>query len=675
MFSSLLKSKALINAVGKTLAGYIRFIKRTSQVSEDPPEFIEKNLPDAPLIISMWHGQGMLIPFIRPRDDIKVAIMVAKHIDGDIVHASVVPFGMTTIRGAGAGRKGKDKGGYAALRECMMAIKNDTTIALTADMPPGPARKAGVGIVTLSKLSGRAVLPIAVVTKHYLKLNTWSGFTICLPFSKMVMAAGNQVRVPRHADAEELEAARQLLEDEMNETTARAYRIAGTKERGISGKGEPPAYGSKLKAYMFLTRLFQPAAPLLLRYRENKGKEEKSSIAERMGHASLERPDGELVWIHAASVGEATAVFHLIEKLRDERPDIHILLTTGTVTSARLARSRLPDDVIHQYVPLDAPKFMKQFFDHWQPATVILTESEIWPNMIREARIREIPLLLVNGRMSSKSFRRWRKQMRTANPLFSSLDLVIAQNDRYAISFERLGSRNVITGGNLKMDAPPPPIAKPALKKLKGAIGKRPLFLAASTHPGEDEIVGDAHIALKEEFPDLLTIIVPRHPDRGSEICAMLEGKGLSVACRTKHQMPESKQDVYVADTIGELGMFYALAPVALIGGSLVPHGGQNPIEAVMHDTVVLTGPKVHNFEEAYDALLNADGCLEVKDGEELTQRVRSLLKDTKARKELNARAKEAVEGMRGALEVTTNAILKYFPAKQSIGKEPRRAS
>lgn len=675
MVSRLLKSRAVINTIGRSMAAYIRFVKRTSHVSDDPPNFIENNLPDTPLIIAMWHGQGLLLPFIRPRDDIKVAIMVAKHIDGDIVHASITPFGMTTIRGAGAGRKGKDKGGFAALRECMKALRSDTTVALTADIPPGPARKAGLGIVTLAKLSGRPILPCAVVTRHYWKLNTWSGFTVNLPFSKMVMAGGSQVRVPRHASDEELEAARKLLEDELNETTARAYQCAGTKERGISAKGEPPAFGLKLKAYAVLTRAFQPAASLLLRYRERQGKEEKTHIPERMGYASVGRPAGDILWFHAASVGEATAVFHLIERLVKERPKLRILLTTGTVTSARLARKRLPDGVIHQYVPLDAPEFMTRFFDHWQPTAVILTESEIWPNMIREARIRRIPLVLVNGRMSPTSFRRWRKQMRTANPLFSTLDLVLAQSDRYAVSFERLGARNVIVGGNLKIDAPPPPVEKADLKKLRKAIGKRPVFLAASTHVGEDEIVADAHIALKADFPDLLTIIVPRHPDRGEEICAMLKARGLTAARRTSDPAPDARHDIYVGDTIGELGLFYAIAPVAFIGGSLVPHGGQNPIEAVMHEAVVLSGPKVHNFEDAYETLQAADACIEVADEKDLVGKVKSLLEDPAARREFNARAREAVDGMRGALETTTRAILTFLPVAQKPKKERQRAS
>ncbi len=277
--------------------------------------------------------------------------------------------------------------------------------------------------------------------------------------------------------------------------------------------------------------------------------------------------------------------------------------------------------------------------------------------------------------MSPKSFRRWRKQMRTANPLFSSLDLVLAQNDSYALSFERLGSRNVIDGGNLKIDAPPPPVDKESLKDLQRAIGKRPVFLAASTHPGEDEVIADAHISLKKDFPNLLTIIAPRHPDRGAEIQSMLESRGLKSVRRASDPVPDAEHDVYIGDTIGELGLFYALAPVAFIGGSLVSHGGQNPIEAVMHETVVLTGPEVHNFEESYAALREGDACIVVRDGKELTEQAKSLLEDPAARRDINARALEVVDGMRGALETTTKAVLDFLPARQKKPKEQQRAS
>jgi 3-deoxy-D-manno-octulosonic-acid transferase len=671
MLQGLLNSKAFARTVGTLMAAYIRLVERTSKVTFDPPDFIEVHLPKHPLIIGMWHGQGLLYPFIRPNDDMKITVMVAKHIDGDIVHETLVHFGMTTIRGAGAGRKGKDKGGFEALRACMMALRNDTTIAVTADIPPGPARKAGLGLVTLARLSGRIIMPCAVVTKRYLKLNTWSGFTVNLPFSHMVLAAGEPIAVSRHADEAELEAARQLLQEGMDEVIARAYRVAGTRERGIAGDGAPVAYGPVLRTYVRAMRLLQPTAPLLLKYRERQGKEEAGRTDERLGLPSAPRVPAPLVWLHAASVGEATAVLHLIEKLMARRPDLQILLTTGTVTSAKLARDRLPEGAIHQYIPLDTPDFMKRFFDHWRPSVAILTESEIWPNLIREARTREVPLLLVNGRISPRSFKRWRARYKIARPLFSSLDLVLAQNDRYAGYFERLGSRNVLDAGNLKMDAPPPPVDKGALQKFKKAIGTRPVFLAASTHPGEEDIIAGVHRALKKDMPDLLTIIVPRHPVRGGEICEMLEGEDLSCIQRTNRDTPEASHDIYVADTIGELGLFYDLAPVAFVGGSLVKHGGQNPIEAIMHNTAVLTGPNVHNFEEAYAALLEGEACMEVTTLEDLTTQARRLFQDEKARKKLIARAQAKVDEMRGALDVTLDALEAYLPP----AKEKRRAS
>jgi len=673
MLQDWLKSKAFTGTAGALIAAYIRLVRRTSTMTDDPPDFVLKNLPDHPLIIAMWHGQGLLLPYIRPRDDIKVAIMVARHIDGDIVHETLDRFGMTTIRGAGSGRTGRNKGGFAALRACMKALRDDTSVALTADIPPGPARKAGLGLVTLSKLSGRAVMPCAVVTNRYFKLKTWSGFTVNLPFSSIVMTGGEQIKVPRHATAAELEAARQVLEDSLNEVTARAYELSGTTERGGPTDSTATEYGAILRAYCLGTRLLQPAVPLLLKYRERKGKEETGRTGERQGIPSAIRKSGPLVWFHAASVGETISIMHLIERLATQRPDLQLLLTTGTVTSAELARTRLPDGAIHQYIPLDTPHFMRRFFDYWKPDVAILTESEIWPNLIQEARLRDIPLTLINGRISRNSFRRWRKRSSVSRPLFTSLDLVLAQNDRYASYFERLGSRNVIAAGNLKMDAPPPPVNQTVLAKLKKATGSRPMFLAASTHQGEEEVVGHVHLALKKDFPDLLTIVVPRHPERGAEIRELLKANGLVCAQRTSCDAPARGDDIYIADTIGELGLFYALAPLAFVGGSLVPHGGQNPIESILHDSAVITGPNVHNFEEAYSALLDAEACVEVTSEAELTLQVRKLMKDKKKRNELIANANEVVANMRGALDATLEALEPYLPPARVRTKEKRR--
>ncbi len=674
MLQRVLKSKTVIGAAGGLLASFVRLIRRTSSLKEDPPGVIQNNMPDHPLIIAMWHGQGLLLPFLRTRDDINVAIMVARHIDGDIVDATVARFGMTTIRGSGSGRSGKNKGGYAALRACMQALRNDTTVALTADIPPGPARKAGLGLVTLAKYSGRAIMPCAVVSSRYFKLNNWSGFTVNLPFSSMVIAGGEQIRVPRHATASELEAARKALEESLNEVTARAYKLSGTTERGGPAGETAREYGAMLRGYTLATRLLQPVAPLLLKYRQRHSKEEAGRTGERLGIPSIPRPEGPLVWFHAASVGETNAILHLIERLMQERPDLHVLLTTGTVTSARLARARLPDQAIHQYVALDTPDFMKRFYDHWRPGIALLTESEIWPNMIREARRRGIPLVQVNGRISPRSYRRWRKRAGIARPLFSSFDLVLAQSNRYAGHFERLGSRNVIAAGNLKMDAPALPVDMQVLAELRKAIAPRPVFLAASTHRGEEEIVAKAHLALKRDIPGLLTIIAPRHPDRGEAIRDLLKTHGLSCARRTDISAPSNAHDIYLADTIGELGLFYALAPVVFIGGSLVPHGGQNPVEAIMHDAAVISGPNIHNFKEAYNALLDANACVEVQNAEELAARALILLQDESTRKTLVSRGRQAVAAMSGALELTLEALAPFLPPRPPK-RERRRAS
>lgn len=662
MSKKLVSSGALASIVGAVTAGYIRFVRATSSFQDDPPGFIQKNLSDTPLLIAMWHGQGLLLPLLRPRGDIKVAVMVARHIDGDIVHETLKRFGMTTVRGAGAGRKGKDKGGFEALRTCLKAIRDNTSVALTADIPPGPARKAGLGLPTLAKLSGRAILPCAVVTRHYLKLNTWSGFTINLPFSRMVMTGGEQIRVPRHASDEEMEQIRQKLEDSMNEVTARAYRLTGTRERAIPNDNDPVAFGPVLRNYVRVTSMLQPLATTLLKHRERQGKEDGTRLGERLGVPSAARIRGPLVWLHAASVGETIAVLDLMNLLLDAHKDLSIVLTTGTVTSARLAATRLPKKrAMHQYVPLDAPGFMARFFDHWKPDAVILTESEIWPNLIREARLRKVPLLLVNGRISPRSFRRWRKRVKLARQLFGKLDLVLAQNDRYAGYFERLGSRNVLAVGNLKTDASPLPVDKVALSQLKKSLGKRPVFLAASTHRGEDEIVAQAHEKLKKDFPGLVTVIVPRHPERGPDIAAMLRSQGTTCALRSRNEMP-GKTDIYIADTIGELGLFYSLCPVTFIGGSLVPHGGQNPIEAISLGSLVITGPNVHNFDEAYEDLRKSKACVEVGSAEALAEAAATYMRDDDARGRMNTRARETVAQMQGALQQTVDALKQYLP-------------
>jgi 3-deoxy-D-manno-octulosonic-acid transferase len=315
------------------------------------------------------------------------------------------------------------------------------------------------------------------------------------------------------------------------------------------------------------------------------------------------RPHGTLAWFHAASVGETNAILPLMSALAEQRPALSFLLTTGTVTSARLAAERLGPRAVHQYAPLDAPEYVRSFLDHWKPDLGVFTESEIWPNLILESAARNIPLALVNARMTKRSYRRWRRSPGIARPLFSRFSLVLTQNDALTRRFKTLGAAAASSAGNLKIDTPPPPVNVAELARLKPALDGRPLLIAASTHEGEDAIVAEAHRQLRRTLPDLCTIIAPRHPERGEAISELLKAQGLKAARRSLGALPERTCDAYIADTIGELGTLYKLAPVAFIGGSLVDRGGQNPIEAVRQGAAVITGPHWQNFSDTYRAV------------------------------------------------------------------------
>ncbi len=295
-------------------------------------------------------------------------------------------FGMELIRGAGAGARRKDRGGATAMRESLRALDAGATVAMTADVPPGPARRAGEGIATLAAKSGRPVVPFAIATSRFLKLPTWSAFTINLPFSTLAIVIGDPVHVAALGEAE-IEAGRAAIERALAEVTARAYALAGATDPLSKEARTKP--GLSLKTYRLATKLAAPVAPAILAWRTRRGKEEPDRHAERYGRASAPRPSGFLAWFHAASVGEVNAALPVIDAIARERPDIRLLLTTATVTSARLARERLPKGAIHQFVPLDRQSYIRRFLAHWRPDLAVLVESEIWPNLVLETKARE----------------------------------------------------------------------------------------------------------------------------------------------------------------------------------------------------------------------------------------------------------------------------------------------
>jgi 3-deoxy-D-manno-octulosonic-acid transferase len=428
--------------------------------------------------------------------------------------------------------------------------------------------------------------------------------------------------------------------------------------------------------YRALSRPLTPLALVYLARRRKRGKEHPIRFRERQGIAGGIRPDGPLVWLHAASVGEATAVLGLIEHLLDTRPGLEILVTTGTVTSARLLETRLPARARHQFVPADLPSWTARFLDHWRPDLALWVESELWPNLVFAANARRIPMVLVNGRLSARSYRRWRSWPRLIGPVLSAFELCLAQDQHQAERFRSLGARHVAAVGDLKAAAPALPFDLASLSRLRDSIGFRPVWLAASTHAGEEEIAAQVHYDLVAKHLGLLTIIVPRHPGRGDAIGEMLTGQGLRVARRTRGDPVTRDTQVYLADTMGELGLFYRLAGIAFVGGSLVARGGHNPFEAARLDCAVLHGSDMSNCAAMAAALAVAGGAETVNGAAALAQAVSALLADQRLRAERAAAAARVAESGLGILEAVLERLAPWLdrlaPIKD-LAPPPRR--
>ncbi|HYG87376.1 MAG TPA: 3-deoxy-D-manno-octulosonic acid transferase [Azospirillum sp.] len=421
--------------------------------------------------------------------------------------------------------------------------------------------------------------------------------------------------------------------------------------------------------YRGLTYIGGPAVRLYLDRRLSAGKEDPLRQGERLGHAAHPRPAGPLVWFHAASVGEANSVLVLVNRLLDESPDATVLLTTGTVSSAELMSRRLPRRAIHQYVPVDLPDAVTRFLDHWRPDLVLWIESEIWPNLLAEVRRRGIPAALVNARMSARSFARWRYASGLVRELLATFRVTLAQTDGDADRLRELGAASVACVGNLKFSAEPPPADPAQMAALREACAGRPVWLLASGHPGEDEIAASVHEALVRRLPELLTIVAPRHPHRGPAIAELMRGRGLSVARRGEGALPDDGHAVYVADTMGELGVLYRQAPVVCMGGSFVRHGGQNPVEPAQLGCAVVYGPHMWNFAEITHQLEAAGGALSVPDPDALIGTVGRLLTDAPARATVIEAAMLVTEHNR---RVVDRALEALAPLLTQAGVRPR---
>ncbi|HZU90526.1 MAG TPA: glycosyltransferase N-terminal domain-containing protein, partial [Stellaceae bacterium] len=545
VWRTILDSDRLRRALCRLIHGYIRFVHLTNRWEVEGAEPVHAlRAAGSGFILAFWHGRLLMIPMAWRRLA-PMHMLISAHRDGRIIADAVRTFGVGSIAGS------TRRGGSAALRAMVKRLQQGDCVGITPDGPRGPAMRASLGIVNLARLSGLPIVPITYATSRRRILSTWDRFHLPLPFGRGVYLWGEPIAI---AAALEREDARRLVETRMVALTREADRRvghAGPRSPEVS-KGRSPRLNQRagetpaVRFYRVLTRLLTPLAPALLQWRARRGKEDPQRIGERRGIPGRPRPAGPLVWVHAASVGEAGAVLGLIERVLEERPAVEFLVTTGTVASARLLATRLPARARHQFAPLDLPLYVARFLDHWRPDLALRVESELWPNLVLTTRDRGIPAILVNARLSARAYARWRRCPGLIAPMLAAHALILAQSEEQAERFRRLGAGAAASVGDLKQAAAPLPADPAELRRLARLLAGRKRWLAASTHAGEEEIAAAVHRAVKPRHAGLLTIIAPRHPARGAEIATLLQRCGLRFARRSRQELPEADTDVYL---------------------------------------------------------------------------------------------------------------------------------
>ncbi len=392
-----------------------------------------------------------------------------------------------------------------------------------------------------------------------------------------------------------------------------------------------------LRVYALATAAAAPLAPRFLSGRVKRGKEDPARLGERLGRAGLPRPAGRLVWMHGASVGEGLSLLPLVARLQELRPEVSILITTGTRASAEVLAQRLPPGTLHQFAPIDTPAAARRFIDHWRPDLGLFVESELWPNLIWAAHRSGARLALVSAKMSARSLRTWGRLPGAARAMLGAFDLILARDRDAGARFETLGGA-VAGVWDAKLGAAPLPVDEAELRRLRDHLAERPVILAASTHPGEDVIIASSFAGVAKDGSEPLLIVVPRHAARGLEVERTMREHGLTTVRRADGD-PLANVQVLIADTLGELGLWYRLARLAIVGGSLVDGvGGHNPLEPARLGCPFVAGTHVTHWP-IYGDLARAEAAALVAGGDDLAAWFCRALADPTALRAMAARA------------------------------------
>ena len=377
--------------------------------------------------------------------------------------------------------------------------------------------------------------------------------------------------------------------------------------------------------YRFFTYLFYPFAPIYLYFRKIRKKEDSISYREKLSKIEISREEGFLIWFHVASVGEAMSILPLIESCIEEKKINKILLTSITLSSGKILKKRFNQNakVIHQFLPLDISVWTSKFLEHWKPNLSIFIDSEIWPNLISQVSEKKIPLLLINARITKKSFKRWKLIISFAKKIFEKFDLCIVSNKESENFLKILGAKNIKNYGNLKFSNIKNDLNKKLDSDFFNKIKNRKIWCAASTHPTEEILCARSHLKIKESYNNILTIIIPRHIDRIEKIRKELSNLNLKIALYSKLDQIDINTDILLIDTYGEASIFYNISKYVFVGKStiksLIMNSGQNPIEAARLGCKIFHGPNVSNFVEIYEYLKTLGVTKQINNSNELS--------------------------------------------------------
>jgi len=583
---ALFRSQAVQSLLTNAIVAYERLLIATITWKFDNREVVEETVASpSGAIVLFWHGRiGAAIACVKVLHNKPRRVMISLSRDGAFISSAAVRLGVPVIRGSTAkGLLVDAKSGGAAFREAVESLRAGELMLLTPDGPRGPREVISMGSVRIAAAAAVPVLLAGFAAEPSLRTKSWDRARIPLPFAKGRVVVAGPLTVPATATQKDLENIRADWQRRLREAQDRA-------------DARPSPASPSLKLYRLAARAASPLLPALLACRAIAGKEDATRRDERLGRPSRTRPAGRLVWLHGASIGESLCLLPLIEALAVAAPDHVLLATSGTKASAELLARRLPPSAIHQYAPLDTPSAVGGFMAHWRPSLAVFAESELWPNQLFCAKAHGAKLALVSARISAKSYARWRKVPAAARTVLADFDLILARDEQQADLFRRLGGR-VDAVADLKFAARPLPCDEGELVRLSELIGDRAIVLAASTHSGEEAMIFRSWAAAgRDHRARSLLVIAPRHASRGPEVRRDAIRAGLRAGLRSERS-PIDTLDVYVADTVGELGLLYRLCVVAFIGNSLIWNGaGHNPLEPARLGCPFLCGPHFHDW-------------------------------------------------------------------------------